>query len=366
MVTTPLQFEWETHHLNGIPAPMRFSSFPNEKRPAYLREVQISLQPEDLASVRFTFSPVWECVAAFRAWMNPHTHPLLSGWKTQVTGALQNQDWTLLSNLALVTRGIIPDFVCPPPTTPMPHLSDELETVRRAPENVIRSEIRIAYGDNVPPSLKRAMNNPIALANNVADLIQKFWDKAISPYWALLRARLEGEMLFRAHTLAVGGFEDVLSGLHRDVSLSEGRLTVRTISCWDGTTRERGLVLVPSIFAWPDVFLTIRPPWRTAIFYPSRGIADLWDCTSYSCSEKLQQLVGPSCAKVIANLQVPRTTLEMSAALGLSPAATSEQITKLWSVGILERTRVGRRVFYHLNAKGITLLTAFGSPPAVS
>jgi DNA-binding MarR family transcriptional regulator len=49
----------------------------------------------------------------------------------------------------------------------------------------------------------------------------------------------------------------------------------------------------------------------------------------------------------------------MAAQLGLSPAATSEQITKLWHVGILERMRVGRRVFYSLNAKGLMILTAF-------
>jgi DNA-binding transcriptional ArsR family regulator len=56
---------------------------------------------------------------------------------------------------------------------------------------------------------------------------------------------------------------------------------------------------------------------------------------------------------------VPRTTLEMSAAIGLSPAATSEQITKLREVGILERTRIGRRVFYSLNKRGMSLLASF-------
>src|SRR5205823_3421124 len=90
--------------------------------------------------VRFALSPLWECVAAFRAWMNPYPHALLLPWIAQLGPALRDTDWSLLADLALVPRGTIPDFLCPPPTTPMPTLIDELDTLRRAPEAVIRSE----------------------------------------------------------------------------------------------------------------------------------------------------------------------------------------------------------------------------------
>jgi len=321
--------------------------------------VNIRLQPEDLASVRFAISPLWECIAGFRAWMNPHPPALLLPWRAQVSKTLAEQDWSLLARLALVPRGSIPDFLCPPPVAPMPTLDQELDTLRGAPEDLVRAEVRAAYGGAVPPCLRRTMFQPREFLDRLADLIEEFWQKAIAPHWALLQARLEGEMLYRARTLAVGGVDELFAGLHEDVTLQDGRLVVRTVSHWDRGKRNPGLLLVPSVFAWPDVFLTVRPPWRTAIVYPSRGIADLWEHTSSSCSNGLQQLVGPSCAKVISNLQVPRSTLEMSAAIGLSPAATSEQITKLREVGILERTRIGRRVFYSLNQRGTALLASF-------
>jgi DNA-binding transcriptional ArsR family regulator len=243
----------------------------------------------------------------------------------------------------------------------MPRLDEELEGLRGTPEDLVRAEVRIAYGGGVPPCLRRAMSQPRKFLTQLANLIEQFWQEAIAPHWAFLQARLEGEMLYRARTLAVGGVNELFAGLHKDVTLQDGRLVVRSVCHWDGGKRNSGLLLVPSVFAWPDVFLTVRPPWRTAIMYPSRGIADLWEHTSSSCSNGLQLLVGPSCAKVISNLQVPRTTLEMSAAVGLSPAATSEQITKLRDVGILERTRVGRRVFYSLNQRGMALLTSFSA-----
>jgi DNA-binding transcriptional ArsR family regulator len=291
--------------------------------------------------------------------MNPQPHAVLLPWITQLSPAMGDTDWSLLADLALVPRGTIPDFLCPPPSTPMPTLCDELETLRRAPEQVIRSEVSVAYGNSVPSSLQRAMDQPSVFVSQLTDLIKEFWRKAVGPHWALLRARLEGEMLYRARALALGGVEELIRGLHKDVSLREGSLMVRAGNHWDGRQRERGLLLVPSIFSWPDVFLTVGPPWRTAIIYPSRGIAELWDAGARPTPLALQQLVGPSCAKVINGLRVPRTTLEMSAVLGLSPAATSEQITKLWNVGILERMRVGRRVFYSLNDRGSTLLTTF-------
>lgn len=326
---------------------------------AYQTRVNIKLHPEDLASVRFAMSPLWECIAAFRAWMNPHPPALFLPWRSQLSHSLVEVDWSLLAHLALLRRGSIPDFLCPPPLTPMPTLDEELDTVRGTPEHVVRAEVRIAYGSAVPACLSRAMLQTQEFLNRLASLIEYFWQKAIAPHWASLRARLEGEMLYRARTLAVGGVTELFTGLHKDVTLEHDRLTVRTMSYWDGGKRNPGLLLVPSVFAWPDVFMTVRLPWRTAILYPSRGIADLWEHTSSSCSKGLQLLVGPSRAKMISSLQVPRTTLEMSAAVGLSPAATSEQISKLREVGILERTRIGRRVFYSLNQRGIALLTSF-------
>jgi hypothetical protein len=324
-----------------------------------LREVTIRLHSEDLTSVRFALSPLWECVAAFRAWMAPSPHALLMPWIVRISTAVHDIDWTLLADLALVQRGTIPDFLCPPPTTPMPRLSDELDSLRRIPEDVIRAEIEIAYANGAPRSLQQALENPSTFINRLTVLLEEFWRRAVAPDWGLLRAKLEAEMLFRARALALGGFHGLFSGLHKDVSFHQNDLVVKTLSHWNGRERKRGLLLIPSIFSWPDVFLTVRPPWRPAIIYPARGLADLWDDASPSSTGGLNRLVGDSCATIIALLQVPRTTLEAAATLKLSPAATSEQITKLWRVGILERTRIGRRVFYVLNEKGKTLFTTF-------
>jgi len=326
---------------------------------APLRKVSLRLLPADRANVRFAFSPLWECVAAFRAWRDPSSHALLLPWITRINAAVSGIDWKPLAAIALVSRGTIPDFLAQPPTTPLPSFAEELANLRRVPAKVVRAEVEIAYPRGVPPLLQQALKDPSEFLDKVATLLDEFWKRAIAPDWGLLRSKLEGEVLFRARALALGGLDELFQGMHRDLGYRSGRLTIQTVSYWDGAKRGRGVLLVPSIFSWPDVFLTVRPPWQPTITYTSRGVAELWSDTAQATPEGLQRLVGHSCAQIMSRLQMPQTTMEMATALKLSPAAASEQITTLWRAGILERTRIGRRVFYSLNERGRTIFGVF-------
>jgi hypothetical protein len=193
---------------------------------------------------------------------------------------------------------------------------------------------------------------------NLAEILETIWVRVVAPDWTLLRARLESELLYRARALAVTGLTGLFEGLHKDLSFSGNRLTVRGACRWDEGTKQSGLLIVPSVFSWPDLFFRIRPPWRPTIVYPCRGLAELWD-ESVHPPAALEKLIGQSCARIIQFLTSPRTTLDTAAAVRLSAAAASEQITKLWRAGIVERTRIGSRVFYSLNEKGTALIEAF-------
>jgi len=323
-----------------------------------LHKVTLKLCAEDLAHVRFAFSPLWECVAAFRAWADPSRHALLLPWMTRVRQRLSGVDWELLASLASVSRGTIPDFLSPPPSTPLPRFSEEIAGLRRTPAHVVRAEMEIAFPRGVPRGLRFAVDDPKAFLLRVTALLEEFWDRALAPDWPLLRSKLEAEVLFRSRALALGGADALFKGIHRDIRYEGGFLTVRTDSYWDGKKRKRGILLVPSIFSWPDVFLTVRPPWRPTIAYTSRGVAQVWSGDEHKTSSGAYQLLGRTCARVIAKLKSPQTTIETATALRLSTAAASEQITRLWRSGILDRTRIGRRVFYALNPKGRALLAA--------
>jgi hypothetical protein len=329
------------------------------KASAVQRVTALTLLSEDRANIRFASSPLWECVAAFRAWLAPNHHSFHLPWVRRIQNAVGGMDWKILAALAIVPRGGFLDFLAPTPLTPFPTFGEELERLKQVPEAIIRGEIEIAYPEGVPPLLERAWKEPSAFANQVAPLLEEFWQRAIAPSWGLLRSKLEGEVLFRARALVLGGLDELFSGLHRDVTYQGTRLTVRAHSHWDGKERKPGLILVPSVFSWPDVFLTVRSPWQLVIIYPCRGIADIWGEGTLKTDPCLKRLVGQSCAQVMATLQVPHTTTEAAAALNRSVAAASEQITNLWHAGILERMRIGKRVFYSLNDKGMAVLSTF-------
>ena len=40
---------------------------------------------------------------------------------------------------------------------------------------------------------------------------------------------------------------------------------------------DRGLLLIPSVFAWPRVCVVTAPPWQPTLIYPARGIGMLWE-----------------------------------------------------------------------------------------
>lgn len=321
-----------------------------------LQQVILKLGPRDLSQLRFGFSPLWECVGAFRAWLDPTRHALLLPWLTRQKPVRSRRDWEPLASLATVGRGTIPDFLAPPPENPSPCFAEELERLKAVSPWVMQEETRIAFPSGLPPSLRLSHTQPRQFITQLAGKLEQFWRLAIAPDWNLFKSKLEAEVLFRARALALGGADALFQGLHSDVKYHKTKLTIQTLSHWDRGRRKDGLLLVPSIFAWPDIFLTVRPPWRPSLTYTCRGVAELWSDAEPGTSHRAKQLLGTTAARLLTRLRHPQTTIEIATAFDLSAAAISEQIHKLWRAGVLQRTRVGCRVFYSLNPRGLALL----------
>src|SRR3712207_4071557 len=91
--------------------------------------IRIRTSAEDLMQTRFAFSPLWEVVASFRALVDPARHAIHLPWMARAREELRGLDlgplWPLVQ-----PEGCIPDFLTPPPTTPFPDFSAEIEEVR--------------------------------------------------------------------------------------------------------------------------------------------------------------------------------------------------------------------------------------------
>lgn len=122
----------------------------------------------------------------------------------------------------------------------------------------------------------------------------------------------------------------------------------------------QGLVLMPSVFAWPNVVGGFEAPWLPAVIYPARGIGGLWTEPGDRTPEALARLLGRARADVLCALDGSGTTA-LAHRLALAPSSVSEHLSVLRSSGLLTSRRYGHQVLYERTPLGIAL--AVPQPP---
>lgn len=329
--------------------------------------VTIHLGAADLAGTRFAFSPLWEAVAGFRAWQKGAPHLARLGWTAGLRALAPGEGWHFLRLVALAPSGRIPDFLAPPPTDPFASFESEVVRLQATPWSVVSAELRTAYGHTLPPGAPATRSDCAAFLEGVSREITTFWRGALAPLWPRLRGQLEAEVVYRSRIMAFGGPTELFGGLHPAVQFQRrgagGVLRVQGGARAARRAAGAGLLLVPSMFAWPDVFVVTRLPWRPTLAYPARGVADVWEPARhirFMDQGPLTALLGASRARVLQGVRTPQTTTALSSMLQLSPATVSQHLHALHAAGVLERARVGRRVYYLANSLGQEALAVFG------
>jgi DNA-binding transcriptional ArsR family regulator len=328
--------------------------------------ITVRLSSEDLSRVRFAFSPLFETVMSFRVLLDPGRHALHLPWAEQTRGKLA--DLHLAPLYALVRPdGYIPDFLVPPPATPLPTFEHEMARLSETPAATVVREIGYlkASGDSVEPDRERLLEHylmdPKASLGRLAESLLRYHEVAISPHWSRLRVLLEGDVLKRAQALAFGGPEALFDDLHPTVRYREGLLEVEKPFQIEGVTPGgRGILLVPCAFAWPKLYTIIEAPWQPSFLYAPRGAAKLWVSSPSHVEDALEAALGLGRASVLKGLAIPRTTTELARQLGVSQGTTSEHLSRLKRAGLVEPHRSGRSVFYRLSGEGEQLLGLFG------
>lgn len=300
--------------------------------------LELSFTTADVAYTRFAFSPVWEVVASVRVLRGDTGRDPHAWWIRQALERLRGFDWRLLSDL--VPDRVIPGFICPPPTTPLPDIEVELATVRATPAEQVERELAVIPEIDVVPDV-----------GELADVMREYWDRALAPFWPRMRTVLEADVQYRARRLTTGGAFALFEDLNPNVRWRGERLYVehRHVSARRGL-RGKGLLLVPSVFVWPRVYSITVPGWQPTLRYPPRGIGDLWADRKSSPSAALAGVFGASRARLLAELSTPASTQDLAGRTGLTPGGVSQHLTALKAAGLLVAHRVGHRVLYSRTA----------------
>jgi hypothetical protein len=274
---------------------------------------------DDLLAVRFACSPVWETQAAVQAFADGRALADHEPWQRLVHERVARLDLTPLLAL-LPNQGYVPDFLTPPPRSARPRLRDQLAEIRATPPAQVARELE-------------------RCRESAAD----GWDRRLLDALPADPAQARDLLAARLHEAWVGG---AVLGAHPDAARARHRAalacacsarspprprrappairwTKRGLSCADRSARtvevdERGLVLMPSVYLWPNVAAIIDKPWLPTIVYPARGISELWRARA-APPDALARLLGRTRALVLASLDRPLSTTALAALLELSP-----------------------------------------------
>jgi len=199
----------------------------------------------------------------------------------------------------------------------------------------------------------------------LADALWEYWQIAIGPYWAKIRALLDADVAYRAARLADGGIECLLADLHPRVKLHDHAIQVGiTGPVIEHDLSGTGLLLVPCAFAWPYLDVGVGNPWPPHVIYGARGVGNLWHdrLAAADRPEVLAELLGQSRAAVLTSLALPMTTTGLARELGLSPPAVSAHLSVLRRSGLVTSWRSGRRVLNQRTPLATSIIAA--SSPA--
>src|SRR3954471_12427391 len=131
---------------------------------------------EDLTRLRFAISPMWEVEASLRRLRAPSGAGIHLPWLNWLrdSGALQGIDLAAALTLSPPV-GYAPDFMTPPPSTPLARFEDEIELVRATSPTLVHNNMPVSRGvRKLPPVLELFKTQPRKAVSQLADVLEQF------------------------------------------------------------------------------------------------------------------------------------------------------------------------------------------------
>jgi Family of unknown function (DUF5937)/Helix-turn-helix domain len=328
--------------------------------------VDMRFDIESISGVRFGVSPMFETMLSVGALRDPAAAPLHLPWVEDARRL--TADLELEPLLLLLRRGAyMPDFLNPPPAGPTAELEDELEVMLAIPAAQIRGEVTRCYEDTaLPAELDTFLSRPRTAVRALAELLRTYWELVLAAHWPRMKSLLEHDILYRSRQLADGGTRELFADLDPSITWQDDGVLRIDKRCANPVVQldERGLLLLPSAFAWPKVVLVTAPPWQPTLAYPARGVGMLWEPERPAPPEALSRLLGSGRASVLSALDRPRSTTDLARVLAISPGGASQHLSVLHSAGLVSRHRDRRVVLYVRSRSGEALMQASAAPAA--
>lgn len=324
--------------------------------------IQLRLSADDLGRLRFAYSPLAEVAESLYCLSSGLVSTPLRGWLDASRERLAALDLTLLYAV-VPPHATMASFLFTGARDPGTSIERQLEQLTRTPPESFRADIEeVWWGQPLPGVLEDLLHGGDGGTARLAEALSAYWDVAVAPHWSRMRAVLDDDVAYRATRLTGGGIEALLADLHPQLSLHGHALRIdKPRHTTDADLTGAGLILVPSVFAWPNIVVETGMHGAPSLTYGARGVGTLWETDVREASdeeEALGALLGRSRAAVLTAVGLPRSTTELAAELAQSPPAVSGHLSVLRRCGLVTSWRSGRRVLYQRTPLATSILAA--------
>ncbi|MFB9235517.1 winged helix-turn-helix domain-containing protein [Plantactinospora siamensis] len=318
----------------------------------------IVLRPDagTLGRMRLAPSPAYEVAWWIRQTARGGRHPFFGDLGAAARFALRDRDVALVAR-AIGGAGYIPDLLTPAPTGAAwtRAWAEQLEQVGQAGAELAAWHLagHRAAGTPMPTDLRRTVDEG-SFGRRAADGLRRFYDMVISPRHEYLSGVTAADLAYRGQVFAGHGLEHVLGTLHPGLRWTGAELHLALPYDVDADLAGADLVLVPSILH-RDIAVQLDDSGRVYIAYPARGLNAAQDRRPV---RGLPDLVGSTRAAILRDLDVPRTTTELSRRHTVAKSTVSHHLGILRKTGLIARARDGAVVRYGRTEQGDRIAAA--------
>lgn len=322
--------------------------------------VRLQLSIADVGRMRFAFSPLLEVAESLYLLASDTVPSVHRQWYGSVRGRLGQVDMELLTAV-VPARRVMADFFFALPGHSRMSFDRQVEWVETLPSGELRRQLEEVWaGDRMPAAAFDLVKAGQDGVHHLAEVLRAYWSVAIEPYWRAMRAVLEEDVAYRAAELTKVGLEGMLGQLHPRVSVAGDEINIGLCNDRRLVVGSTGVVLMPSIFVWPNIALATDAGAPPRLTYAARGVGTVWENQELDAYEgdALGALLGRSRAAILMCLSSPHSTTELAVKLGQSKPAVSQHLSALRRCGLVTFWRSGRSVMYRRTLLATSIVEA--------
>lgn len=320
--------------------------------------ILLRLNSADLQRLRFAYSPLLEAAESLYMVHSAQVNEPHRGWFEAAHDAIGRLDTEAL-RAAVPPRGRIARLFFLGADDATTTMDDQLRQVAQYPPDRLRLDLDEVWRDARPSSaVAQLVADGAAGVKRLAEDLRRYWEAAIQPHWAQMRAVLDGDVAHRASKMAQGGIPGMMSGLHPAVTMSQDSVIIKSPGHREHDLSGAGLLLVPSVFVWPWILVDAGASYPPRLIYGARGIGALWQSHAPSHDDALASLLGRTRAAMLERLALPQSTTDLARKLGQSAPTVSAHLSILRRCGMVSSWPAGRRVLYQRTPLANSLMGA--------